>query len=213
MSMTGLTTNGLLPIGQGSDSVSIFDINVLAEKIDSLIYELQNKDELSAEDITEINSTIQTLSSTLNSLSQSVTLNTTNLQNVSTLLSNLETSFQNLEETMIPFKESMETMKVTLTSDYVNDIYLTKVGDVKHLSIRGDVIKAMESGTTYTIGELTNSDYIPKVTFREYKTTYTNGTNKREGRFLITGDGLIQYTPYGTSNAVGNTFYAELTFI
>lgn len=92
MSMTGNTTNGLLPIGLGSDNVSIFDINAICETIDSLIKALQVTDASNTETITSLTNSISELSTALTNLTSQVTTNTNNISTNASNITNVKNS-------------------------------------------------------------------------------------------------------------------------
>ena len=103
MSMTGKTTNELFPVGQNTDTVSIFDLNVITEKADALIHELQGKDSLTASELEEVKTKLTQLTQGLTTVTQTAGTNATNiasLQNsIDSLSKNLKRKYYNLTST------------------------------------------------------------------------------------------------------------------
>lgn len=110
MSMTGKTTNELLPIGLSSDTVSIFDLNPIMEKLDSLIHTLQTNDSLTASDIESINSSITELTTKLTTVTQTASTNATNLSSLQNSINALNTTLAN------HFANEMKTVTVKVPS-------------------------------------------------------------------------------------------------
>lgn len=89
MSMTGKTTNELFPVGQNTDTVSIFDLNVITEKADSLIHALQGKDSLTARELEEVKTKLTQLTQGLTTVTQTSGTNATNIASLQNLIDSL----------------------------------------------------------------------------------------------------------------------------
>lgn len=92
MSMTGLTTNELLPVGKNTDVVSIFDVNTICEKVDELVHELQSKDTLTSTDIEQIQTKLTDLTTKLTTVTQTASTNATNVSALQNSISSLNES-------------------------------------------------------------------------------------------------------------------------
>lgn len=95
MSMTGKTTNELLPIGLGTDVVSIFDINPICEKIDNLINELQTKENVDATDITALKQSVTTLTQSVTEATQTASTNASAILQLQSSINGLTTALEN----------------------------------------------------------------------------------------------------------------------
>lgn len=88
MSMSGLTSNELLPIGKAIDIVSIYDINVVMEKIDVLLKNLFDSAQLQTSDISELDSAITKLKTDETRLTSDLYTAVNNIDNLDTRVTN-----------------------------------------------------------------------------------------------------------------------------
>lgn len=95
MSMTGKTSNELFPVGQNTDTVSIFDINVITEKADMLIHELQGKDSLTASELEEVKTKLTQLTQGLTTVTQTAGTNATNIASLQNSIDSLNKNLAN----------------------------------------------------------------------------------------------------------------------
>lgn len=99
MSMTGKTTNELLPIGLGTDAVSIFDINTICEKIDNLINELQTKENVDASDIATLKQNVTTLTQSVTEATQTASTNASSILQLQTSVNSLTSALESYLKT------------------------------------------------------------------------------------------------------------------
>lgn len=95
MSMTGKTTNELFPVGQNTDTVSIFDLNVITEKADALIHELQGKDSLTSSELEEIKTKLTSLTQGLTTVTQTASTNASNIAGLQNSIDSLNKTLTN----------------------------------------------------------------------------------------------------------------------
>ena len=91
----------------------------------------------------------------------------------------------------------------------VNGAYIKKSGNVKLLTVAGTIKIAMDAGTEYTLGQITNADYQPTYLVQQIEIIRPNGDI---GAIKIATDGTVSLTPNVTM-AVNTTLRFRAIYV
>lgn len=91
----------------------------------------------------------------------------------------------------------------------VNGAYIKKSGNVKLLTVAGTIKIAMDAGTEYTLGQITNTDYQPTYLVQQIEIIRPNGDI---GAIKIATDGTVSLTPNVTM-AVNTTLRFRAIYV
>lgn len=91
----------------------------------------------------------------------------------------------------------------------VNGAYIKKSGNVKLLTVAGTIKIAMDAGTEYTLGQITNTDYQPTYLVQQIEIIRPNGDI---GAIKIATDGTVSLTPNVTM-AVNTTLRFRTIYV